>query len=38
MVTKEMTVLSRSKALAQSLRQEGRVEDAQLVDELVQVV
>ncbi len=38
MVTKEMTVLSRGKALAQSLRQEGRVEDAQLVDELAQVV
>ena len=38
MVAKEMTVLSRGKALAQSLRQEGRVEDARLVDELVQVV
>jgi len=38
MVAKEMTVLSRGKALAQSLRQEGRVEDAQLVDELAQVV
>lgn len=38
MVAKEMTVLSRGKALAQSLRQEGRVEDARLVDELAQVV
>jgi len=38
MVAKEMTVLSRGKAFAQSLRQEGRVEDARLVDELAQVV
>ncbi len=38
MAVKETTVLSRSRALAQSLRQEGRAEDAQLVDELAQVV
>jgi excisionase family DNA binding protein len=34
----EITILSRGRALAQSLRQEGRVEDAQLVDELALVV
>ncbi len=38
MVTKQMTILSRGRALAQSLRQEGRTEDARLVDELAQVV
>ena len=31
-----MRILSRSKLLAQNLRQEGRVEDAEVVDELVQ--
>jgi excisionase family DNA binding protein len=31
-----MSLLSRGKLLAQNLRQEGRVEDAEVVDELVQ--
>ncbi len=33
-----MNVLSRSRLLAQNLRQEGRIEDAKVVDELVQSV
>ena len=33
-----MNILSRSRLLAQNLRQEGRVEDAEVVDELVQSV
>ena len=38
MTAVSITTLSRGKALAQSLRQEGRPEDAQLVDELAQAV
>ena len=38
MVTKKMKVLSRRRVLAQSRRQNGRTEDAQLVDKLAQVV
>jgi excisionase family DNA binding protein len=33
-----MNILSRSRLLAQNLRQEGRLEDAEVVDELVQSV
>ena len=33
-----MNILSRSRLLAQNLRQEGRIEDAKVVDELVQSV
>jgi excisionase family DNA binding protein len=33
-----MNTLLRSKTLAQSLRQEGRIEDAQVVDEMVQTL
>ena len=33
-----MNILSRSRLLARNLRQEGRVEDAEVVDELVQSV
>lgn len=38
MTAKEITILSRGRALAQSLRQEGRADDAQLIDELAQVI
>ena len=38
MTAGSITTLSRGKALALSLRQEGRPEDAQLVDELAQAV
>ncbi len=38
MAAVSMSVLSRSKALAQNLRQEGRLEDAEVVDTLVSSV
>ena len=38
MALASMNILSRSRLLAQNLRQEGRIEDAKVVDELVQSV